>query len=109
MRKLLICIFIPYLLFAQCNWSEIKETPEGYLYNEKCHIQVGETVQENENLKKKLELKDLVIKYEDERAELWKNRTFELEKKKDYPAYVLYGLGVITSFVSMWAVGQVMK
>ena len=116
---LIIC-FSCSICFADCDWKTIKAQPDGtFTYTQDCHLKVGELVKEaqlrEEQVKKLNEaiaLQDLEISKLQDRINLWKDTTYKLEDKLisnnnwgDYSKSLYFGLGVLTTVLSGYAVG----
>jgi hypothetical protein len=109
-------------VLADCNpRTDIKTVgADSYLYQEDCHIDYGRLRQaeplykeQTKELKKSIEMKDLALKYSDERTENWKKTTYKLEdkllkveKNNDRMKWVYFGLGIITTSAAVYAAGQ---
>jgi hypothetical protein len=124
MRFILLLIFLfSFSLMADCKWSNIQKTNDGYLYPVECHAEVGKIIKQNEmhkeeikNLRKAIELKDLVINQYDARIMLWRDTSYKLEdrlmKQHKYSSYQNWAYfigGVGLTVLSAWAMGQVSK
>lgn len=95
----------------KCDWTQIKDNGNGtYTYPLALHLCVGQLVETNktqilqiQDLTKAITLKDLAIKYSDDRATTWMNtssgledrlqRVDKLEKTNDW---LYFGLGALT-------------
>lgn len=110
---------------AECDFSvDIKENVNNtYTYSKECHIQAGKAVklvplleEKIDNLEKKIELKDLLISKQEERASLWMDTALKLNDKiqayekinaTERWTYLILGAGAVA--VSVWAAGQIYK
>jgi hypothetical protein len=108
--------------FAECNWArDIKKNADGTrTYTEECHILVGKTVEELdirreqvETLKKTVELKDLAIIKLEERNQLWMDTSIKMndrlnsyESMKSTNQLLMFGAGVVSTVLAVWAAGQ---
>ncbi|HLD91721.1 MAG TPA: hypothetical protein VI911_12040 [Patescibacteria group bacterium] len=126
MKKIIIVLLTMFLSFnclAECQWSAIVETKDGFLYPKNCHLKVGKLVEESklreqqvQELNKSIELKDLTIKIADERIKNWRDTSYELEERvmkqkrwSTYNDYLYFGGGVVLTILSGWAIGQAAK
>ena len=112
---------------ASCNpssnehiYESTSYNPPRYVYSVDCHIDYGRLRQveplrqkQVKELKKSIEMKDLALKYSDERTENWKKTTYKLEDKllkvernNDRMKWVYFGLGIITTGAAVYAAGQ---
>lgn len=110
---------------ASCDFSkDIKENSDGtYTYTRDCHIEVGKRVkklalldEQVAELEKTIELKDLALSKQKERADLWMNTSVQVTDKlrsydsiagKENTLYFVLGVGV--TVLSVWAAGQLVK
>jgi hypothetical protein len=126
MKKLICAILSVSMLlsssaFADCQWArDIKKVEGGYLYTNDCHGQVGVIVKDNDdlktevvNLRKGLELKDLVVQKSDERVMLWRNESYEqfdrLQKQTEAAhrnETLWFVLGIVVTGAAVWGAGQ---
>lgn len=125
--KKLICSILAVCLFsnvamAECDWSTgIKPLSNGnYEYTKECHIKVGETVRDlkisDEQVKKltqAISLKDLALEKANERAELWRGTSMQLEARVETMdslyqrnKWLYFGLGVLATSAAVYAAGQ---
>lgn len=93
---------------------------DSYLYQEKCHIDYGRLrkteplyKEQTKELRKSIEMKDLALKYSNERTETWQKTTYKLEDKLlklesnyDKMKWVYFGLGILVTGTAVWAAGQ---
>lgn len=118
---LIISMFFSNVTFADCKWAEgVKKVEGGYLYSNECHGRVGKMVQDLEdretevvNLRKGLELKDLVIQKADERIISWRNESYEqydrLQKEIDHSRkndMLWFALGIFVTGAAVWGAGH---
>ncbi len=119
---LISSILLSQSAFATCDFSsDIKAMPDGsYSYTRECHIEVGKAVkkvklleEEIVLLNKALELKDLALVKQKERADLWMDSAFKMnDKLQAYDSaartstWLYFGLGVAATVLSVWAAGQ---
>jgi hypothetical protein len=116
--KKLIALVLLFSINAQaaCDWKTgITPGPnKTFIYNEDCHQEVGKLVQANKDLTAAIQLKDLAIKYDDERVALWQKsaddelqrlNTIQNDQKKS--DWVIFGLGVATTFVAAYAASRI--
>lgn len=109
---------------AACDFSTgITQTEKGFLYTPDCHREVGRISKENEDRKeqaelyrKALDLKDIAMDAQRERADMWRDTSFKLEDKlssierfKRNNELLYFGLGVVLTVGAGWAVGQAAK
>jgi len=123
MKCLLIMFMSIQFVMADCDFSTIKETDQGYLYSQECHRQVGKLVKDEAErkeqiakLNKSIELKDLVIDKQEERIKLWmdstekmEDRVNSIEKWKSTNQWLYFGLGVVTTSLSVWLASKAMQ
>jgi hypothetical protein len=116
---------LPAQSFAACDFAnDIKAMPDGtYSYTRDCHVEVGKRVkrlalveQQVVELEKTIELKDLALVKQKERADLWMDTSFKMnDKLQAYEAassksdWVHFGLGVAVTVLSVWAAGQLVQ
>jgi hypothetical protein len=123
----IITIFMITIVYIQtalaCDWSEIAQNGETYIYPKDCHIKVGKLIKEAElrkeqveELNKTITLKDLALTKADERIVNWRDTTYKLEERimkqrkwSAYNDYLYFGGGVILTILSGWAIGQAAK
>jgi hypothetical protein len=121
----IVSVFISNQALATCNWEkDIRVNQDGsYTYSKDCHVQVGVSLNELDlrrnqvaELNKAIELKDLAIKYSEERAHLWMDSSLKMnERLNQYEAsrsdsqWLHFGLGVATTVLSVWAAGQLSR
>lgn len=109
---------------ASCNPRDIKQQnyygEPRYAYPVNCHIDYGRLrkaeplyKKQVKELKKSIEMKDLALKYSNERTENWKKTTYKLEDKLlklekncDRMKWVYFGLGIIVMSGAVWGAGQ---
>lgn len=122
---LLFSMSLPSLAFGSCDFAnDIKLMSDGnYSYTKDCHVEVGKRIkkldlatQEIDELNKTIELKDLALVKQKERADLWMDTSFKMnDKLQSYEAassrsaWVQFGLGVGVTILSVWAAGQLVK
>ena len=110
------------IALANCNPREhIKEVgANSYLYKVDCHIDYGRLrkaeplyKKQTKELKKSIEMKDLALKYSNERTETWKKTTYKLEdkllkleKNHDRMKWVYFGLGIIVMSGAVYTAKQ---
>jgi len=120
--SLLIVVILPLKTFAACDFAnDIKANPDNtYTYTKDCHIEVGKRVkklgiteQQVVELEKVIELKDLALVKQKERADLWMDTSMKInDKLQSYESaarssdWIHFGLGVGVTILSAWAVGQ---
>lgn len=120
---ILICT-LSNVALADCDWSQATKNADGtYNYPKALHICVGQLVQDNAtktkqiaDLTKAIQLKDLAIKYSDDRATLWNNtaanledrlqKVDALERKNDW---LFFGLGALTVIGAGFMAGRLMR
>ena len=109
---------------ASCNPRDIKQQnyygEPRYAYPVDCHIDYGRLrkaeplyKKQVKELKKSIEIKDLALKYSNERVENWKKTTYKLEdkllkleKNNDRMKWVYFGLGIIVMSGAVYTVKQ---
>jgi hypothetical protein len=117
-----LTLSVPLKSFAACDFAkDIKENQDGsYTYTRDCHIEVGKRVkklilveEQIVELEKTIELKDLALVKQKERADMWMNTSFTLNDKlqkydaaasTDKTLHFIIGVGV--TVLSVWAAGQ---
>jgi hypothetical protein len=110
------------LAHADCEFSTgIKPNPDGsYTYSKECHLQVGKNFKElsllkdeNKQLRKTIELRDLALVKQEERVQLWMDTTYKLEdrintmdriRETNKFLYILMGVGITA--LSVYGAGQ---
>jgi len=110
--------------YAKCNFAtDIKIVENGVLYSNDCHKAVGKIVKDNEDRKKQiisykelLDLKNLQIDVQRERADLWYNTSKDLESRihkidrySQTNKYLHFAGGVLMTVLAAWSLGQVSK
>ena len=107
---------------ANCKPKEdIREIGiNSYLYKVDCHVDYGRLrkaeplyKEQVKELKKSIEMKDLALKYSNERIENWKKTTykledkmFKLEKNNEKIKWIYFGLGIAVMGGAVYAAGQ---
>jgi hypothetical protein len=131
MSKLLLAVALalsialaPLQAAADCDFSKgITKVEGGYLYTPDCHKKVGkiqEDLKDREEqvakLEKTIELKDLGIKVQEERADKWMNTAFKLEDRvnsmerlKSTNQWLYFGIGVVATSLAVWGAGQLAR
>lgn len=109
---------------ADCDFKTgITEKDGSYLYTKECHIKVGEMKRDlgiaNEQVKKlnlSLNLKDEALRRANERADLWMDTSYKLEKRVETMdnlyqrnKWLYFGLGVLATSAAVYAAGQLGK
>lgn len=113
---------IPMQSFGACDFSkDIQENADGtYKYTRDCHVEVGKRVrrlvlveQQVVELEKTIELKDLALVKQKERADLWMDASFKInDKLQSYDSaasknqWLYFGLGVAATALAVWGAGQ---
>jgi hypothetical protein len=125
MRKLLISFIIlsfPIQALAECDFSkDIEKLSDGrYAYSVSCHKKVGkisEDLKDREEqvakLNKTIELKDLAIKFHEERTTNLMNTVVKMEDRvntidrlNDFNKWLYFGIGVVVTGGAVWAASQ---
>jgi hypothetical protein len=126
MRKLisLLVVFSYFcgVAFADnCDWTQIKKLPDGgFEYNPTLNICVGQLVQTNliqtkqiADLTKAIDLKNLALKYDDDRTALWQksaddemSRLSTIESQSKHSDWVSFGLGVLVTIGAAYAASK---
>lgn len=130
MKKLvlsLLCLslLLPAPALASCDWDkDVKQNQDGsYTYTKGCHIQVGLSLEELDlrrtqvvELNKTIQLKDLAIKYSEERTQLWMDSSLKMndrlnqyESARSGQQWFHFGLGVAVTVLSVWGAGQLKR
>lgn len=109
---------------ASCNPRDIKQQnyygEPRYAYPVDCHTDYGRLrkaeplyKKQTKELKKSIEMKDLALKYSNERTETWKKTTYKLEdkllkleKNHDRMKWVYFGLGIIVMSGAVYTAKQ---
>lgn len=128
--KNLICIGIILCLFSNivyadnCDWTQIKKLQDGgYEYNPQLNLCVGQLVQQNkiqaqqiQDYQKAIELKDLAIKYDDERVALWsktagdeQDRLLKMDSIQRHNDILYFALGIATTFVAAYTASRIYR
>jgi hypothetical protein len=102
-------LFLSCCLLADCDNATIKEVNGEYIYSKDCHKEVGKNIRD-------IKLKDLIIEKQEQRIELWSNKTYELEKEinslerwKEVNKWIYYGLGAVSVGLSVYLAGKIYK
>lgn len=110
---------------TECNLKEDikKQEDSTYSYTVDCHKEFGKSLmdlkdreKQVEELNKALDLKNVVIESERDRAQMWRNTSYKLEDrmstmeriKRDHEL-LYFGLGILVTIGSGWALGQAAK
>lgn len=130
MKKLIsilvvICLLFPKVTFADCDFSTgiTKGPNDTYIYTKPCHLQVGQMVQDVKDkdtkvndLLQAITLKDLAITAADKRAQLWNDTSIKLEERiqkvdslTSSNGVLYFGLGVLTTIATAWAIARATK
>lgn len=115
--KKLISLILLFSISAQasCDWKTgITSGPnKTFIYNEECHQEVGKLVQANKDLTQAIALRDLAIQNSDARIALWEkssndefDRLNKMENDQKRSDWVMFGLGVATTFAAAYAASQ---
>jgi len=126
--KFLIAIllsFQPILVFAECNprTGIVRLDSERLQYNNDCHKEFGLTRKnlsdaegEIVQLRKTIELKDLMIEKSDEQVDLWMKESIEQNKRlnniknaSEKNKWLWFGLGVLATGAAVYGAGQLSK
>lgn len=106
--------------FAKCEWYTVKQMGDRYGYTIECHLEVSNMIKDIgdykvqvRELKKAVELKDLVIQKSEERLNLWKEQSYtqhdKLQKAYSWRSMEnklhFFG-GVAMAILCVWAAGQ---
>ena len=121
---LVLCFLLPQVGIADCDFKTgITKVESGYLYTKDCHIKVGVIVEENKlktqkitELQKTIELKDLQVRLTEERVDLWRRTSLDLEKEynkrlklNQFQNWVNFTLGVAVTGVAVWGASKLVK
>lgn len=125
MRALVIslCILLVSPQAYACDFTlgrGIKKTGAVYVYSAECHVAVGNLVRDNKSLKKEvvdlrktIELKDLALNFEKERADRWMDTAFKVEKEfgksisfSGFENKLHFVAGVGLTVLAVWGAGQ---
>lgn len=121
MIKLLLILLISINCYAECDFSTIKKTNDGFLYPQDCHRLVGKLIQDNKDYKQQILEYDQLLKLskdhielEHQRAELWKTTSLNLKNRIDNISwsnkssdYIHFGAGVLIMLGAGWVQGQI--
>lgn len=121
----LLSLVVSVPSYASCDWSkDVSKNSDGsYTYSKQCHLEVGSSLEELDlrrkqvdELNKTIELKDLAIKYSEERAQLWMDSSLKMndrlnqyEASRSREPWLYFGIGVAATVLSVWAAGQINK
>ena len=100
-----IMICLSFNLYAECDTSTIKKTDDGYVYTKQCHLRVGELVYENTSKKEIIDLQEQLIQQQKNYIKGQYEVINEL-RKEDFPKWVFYGAGVISTIATVWAASR---
>jgi len=121
---LLLILFINQQCLANCNPEDIKQQnyygEPRYAYPVDCHVDYGRLrkieplyKEQVKELKKSIEMKDLALKYSDERIETWEKTTYKLEdkllkleKNNDRMKWLYFGIGIIVMSGAVYTAKQ---
>lgn len=129
MKSKLLVLLLASGFFLQscfsCDFAnDIRLNQDGsYTYSKECHIEVGKRIKKLTlieaqvvELEKTIELKDLALSKEKQRADGWMDTAFQInDKLQKYDAIssksnaVYFGLGLATAILSVWAAGQLVR
>jgi hypothetical protein len=124
-----VCLLLSFAVslpsYASCDWSkDVSKNADGsYTYSKQCHLEVGSSLEELDlrrrqvgELNRTVELKDLAIKYSEERTQLWMDSTLKMndrlnqyEASRSREPWLYFGIGVAATVLSVWAAGQISK
>lgn len=124
-----LTLLLSLALFSQncfsCDFAnDIRVNQDGtYTYSKECHIEVGKRIKKLTlieaqvvELERTIELKDLALSKEKQRADAWMDTSFQInDKLQKYDAIssksnaVYFGLGLATAILSVWAAGQLVR
>lgn len=115
--KKLIALILLFSLNAQaaCDWKTgITPGPNNtFVYSQQCHEAVGQLVQANKDLTQAIALKDLALTNSDARVALWQkssndefDRLNKMENDQKRSDWIMFGLGVATTFAAAYAASQ---
>lgn len=121
----IILSLLPIESLAACDPdSDIKQNQDGsYTYTRSCHLDAGKAFKKvsllDEKvslLETKIDLKDSQLFKQEQRAEMWmetankiNDKLIGYEKAKDNDKILNFGLGMLFTFASVWAAGQISK
>ena len=118
---LVMSSFLSNAAMADCDWTKIKKNSDNtYTYSENLHLCVGRLVEDNKNLtaqnqdlKKAIDLKDLAIKYSDDRTQLWMKtsdqlmtRVNSIDSTYKRNEFLYFGLGVLATIGASFAAAK---
>lgn len=122
MRHLLLFTLICNVGYGNtCNWKTIVKVDNYFKYPASCHLEVGRLVK-TEKLRVKqvgvmteeIRLKDLQIKVEVNRAQLWRKATIDMEGHysrqravSEVQRYIWFGLGVLATGAAVYGAGRI--
>lgn len=121
----LLITIAPLQALAECDFSTgIEKMADGrFAYSAECHKKVGKLVADSKDkddqiaaLSKTIELKDLGIRTQEQRAQLWMDTSFKLEDRvnqmesmKSTNQWLYFGIGVLTTGLAVWGAGQLRR
>lgn len=119
MKRLIIFILLlSSTANATCNWATgITSGPnKTFIYTEECHQAVGALVQANKDLTMAIQLKDLAIKFSDDRVILWQksssdelDRLTKMEQQQSHNDVLMFGLGLLTAVGTGFALSRLYR
>jgi len=115
--KKLITLILLFSISAQasCDWKTgITPGPNNtFIYSQQCHQAVGALIQSNKDLTAAIDLKNLAIKYDDERVALWQksaddemSRLNTIQSDQSKSNWTAFALGVLVTFTAAYGASK---
>lgn len=121
-HSLVLCsVFGAQVALADCDFSTgVQKQDSGYLYSVDCHKQVGKIVKDLDDrekqvqsLSKSIDLKDLALEIQDERANRLRETLYRVEDRvntmeriKESNKWLYFGIGIAFTGLAVWGAGQ---
>lgn len=121
----LLALSIPMQAFANCDFKTgIEKMQDGrYAYTLDCHKAVGKLVADSKDkddqiaaLSKTIDLKDLGLKTQEQRAQLWMDTSLKLEDRvnqmeamRSTNNFLYFGLGIVVTGAAVWGASQLRR
>ena len=118
-----LCLFSNIAFADNCDWSKINKLSDGgYEYNPTLNLCVGNLVEQNkiqaqqlQDYQKAISLKDLAIKDDDSRIQIWQktsddemDRVNKLDSSSKTNQWIFFSLGVLTVIGSGFLAARLM-
>jgi hypothetical protein len=108
--------------YGECDFATgIEKLSDGrFAYSSDCHKRVGKLVEDIKDkdeqitsLTKTIDLKNIQIQVQEQRAQLWMDTSMKLEDRvnaidrmKSTNQWLYFGLGVVTTGLAVWGAGK---